>query len=72
MGTNEYSLATRGLVDGLIISTLPDNHPVVKAIIRQKIPAVILDAPLVENINYIGIDDRNAAINQMEHILSLG
>ncbi|WP_249172871.1 hypothetical protein, partial [Acinetobacter baumannii] len=58
-------------VDGLIISTLPDNHPVVKAIIRQKIPAVILDAPLVENINYIGIDDRNAAINQMEHILSL-
>ncbi|MFW6768390.1 substrate-binding domain-containing protein [Acinetobacter pittii] len=72
VGTNEYSLATRGLVDGLIISTLPDNHPVVKAIIRQKIPAVILDAPLVENINYIGIDDRNAAINQMEHILSLG
>ncbi|OTG79198.1 LacI family transcriptional regulator [Acinetobacter sp. ANC 4558] len=68
----KYSVATRGLVDGLIISTLPDDHPVVRAIIRQKIPAVILDAPLIEDVHFIGIDDRSAAIQQMEHILSLG
>lgn len=69
---NKHSLATRGLVDGLIISTLPDDHPVIKAIIRNKIPTVILDAPLIENVNFIGIDDRTAARNQMEHILHLG
>lgn len=72
VGFEEPILATRGLVDGLIISTLPDNHPVIKAIVRQKIPAVILDSPFIEGINYIGINDRIAAKEQMEHVLSLG
>ena len=72
IGNDGYSLATRGLVDGLIISTLPDNHPVIKTLLKQKTPFVVIDAPYLDGINYIGINDRHAAKEQMKHILDFG
>jgi DNA-binding LacI/PurR family transcriptional regulator len=66
------SLAVRGLVDGLIVSTLPDNHPAVPSIVQQKIPFVIVDSPLIEEGHYVGIDDRGAARLQIRHLLELG
>lgn len=69
---NETNLAVRGLVDGLIISTLPDDHPTVRAILRQKIPFVVIDSPLIEGAHYVGIDDRAAARKQVHHLLELG
>ncbi|MGS0625778.1 LacI family DNA-binding transcriptional regulator [Ralstonia sp. VS2407] len=71
-GNSGATLATRGLVDGLIISTLPDDHPTVLSILRQKIPLVVVDSPLVDGTHYVGIDDRAAARKQVEHVLSLG
>ncbi|WP_166361551.1 LacI family DNA-binding transcriptional regulator [Pseudomonas akapageensis] len=70
--TNEGSLALRGLVDGLIISTLPDNHPAVLATLKQKLPFVIIDSPLVDGTFFVGIDDRGAARTQIQHLLDLG
>ena len=66
------SLAVRGLVDGLIITTLPDNHPVIDQIRARQIPFVIVDAPKLPNVNFIGIDDYGAARTQMRHLLDLG
>lgn len=66
------SLAVRGLVDGLIISTLPDNHMAVNEIIKNKIPLVIIDSPRVPGVHYVGIDDRQAAKCQLRHLLELG
>nr|WP_237150998.1 LacI family DNA-binding transcriptional regulator [Pseudomonas sp. ADAK13] len=66
------SLALRGLVDGLIISTLPDDHPAVLAVVKHSIPFVVIDSPLVENSFFVGIDDRGAARTQMQHLLDLG
>jgi len=68
----DASLAVRGLVDGLIISTLPDDSPTVQSILRQKIPLVVVDSPLVEGAHYVGIDDRGAAREQVRHLLELG
>ncbi|WP_409488239.1 LacI family DNA-binding transcriptional regulator [Pseudomonas promysalinigenes] len=68
----DSNLAVRGLVDGLIISTLPDDHAIVQFIIKRNIPAVVIDSPRLEGIHYVGIDDRQAAIDQMEHIIGLG
>jgi len=68
----DANLAVRGLVDGLIISTLPDDHPTIQFIIKRNIPAVVVDSPRLEGIHYVGIDDRKAAIDQMEHIIGLG
>jgi DNA-binding LacI/PurR family transcriptional regulator len=66
------SLAVRGLVDGLIVSTLPDNHPAVPLIVQQKIPFVIVDSPMIAEGHYVGIDDRGAAREQIRHLLELG
>ncbi|WP_240733804.1 LacI family DNA-binding transcriptional regulator [Herbaspirillum huttiense] len=66
------NLAVRGLVDGLIISTLPDDHPTIKAILQRKIPLVVVDSPYIPQAHYVGIDDREAARNQVRHMLDLG
>lgn len=71
-GAGDDNLAVRGLVDGLIISTLPDDHPIVQYIARRAIPAVVIDSPRLEGVHYVGIDDRQASIDQMEHIIGLG
>jgi DNA-binding LacI/PurR family transcriptional regulator len=66
------SLAVRGLVDGLIIPTMPDDHPMVRAVIQQRIPYVVVDSPMIDGAHYVGIDDRGAARQQMRHLLELG
>ncbi|KAF1018581.1 MAG: HTH-type transcriptional regulator IpsA [Paracidovorax wautersii] len=71
-GRRESNLAVQGLVDGLIISTLPDDHPTVQAIVAQKIPLVVVDSPAVPHAHYVGIDDRAAAREQVRHLLALG
>ncbi|KPX93644.1 LacI family transcription regulator [Pseudomonas amygdali pv. mori] len=71
-GGAESNLAVRGLVDGLIISTLPDDHPLVQFIIGRKIPVVVVDSPRIPGIYYVGIDDRSAAKSQIDHLLALG
>lgn len=68
----DSSLALRGLVDGLIITTLPDNHPIIDQLTERRIPFVIVDSPKVEGVNFIGIDDYAAARQQMRHLLDLG
>ncbi|MFJ5295841.1 LacI family DNA-binding transcriptional regulator [Pseudomonas sp. NPDC088368] len=69
---SESSLALRGLVDGLIISTLPDDHPAIVAIQKQNLPYVVIDSPLLEGSYFVGIDDRTAAMAQIQHLLDLG
>ncbi|MCO6057939.1 LacI family DNA-binding transcriptional regulator [Pseudomonas sp. MOB-449] len=69
---NDVHMAVRGLVDGLIISTLPDDHPTVQYVLKRKVPFVVVDSPRIEGVHYVGIDDRRAAREQMRHVLELG
>jgi DNA-binding LacI/PurR family transcriptional regulator len=66
------SLAVRGLVDALIITTLPDNHPIMANVMHLGIPFVIVDSPKLDNVDFIGIDDYRSARMQLEHLLELG
>ena len=66
------SLAIRGLVDGLIITTLPDNHPVIDQVRERGMPFVVVDAPKLKGVNFVGIDDYGAARLQMKHLIDLG
>jgi hypothetical protein len=47
-----HSLAVRGLVDGLIITTLPDNHPIISNVIDRRIPFVVVDSPKIKTANF--------------------
>ncbi|MGW3472360.1 LacI family DNA-binding transcriptional regulator [Saccharopolyspora sp. NPDC000995] len=64
--------ALRGLVDGVIVHSLPDDHPDLPALSSRNIPVVIVDAPLLPGVPLVGIADRDAARKQFEHVLRLG
>jgi DNA-binding LacI/PurR family transcriptional regulator len=62
----------RGLVDGVVIHCLPDDHPVVEAVRAREIPAVAIDSPRIPHLPYVTVDHRQAGAQQMDHVLGLG
>ncbi|MDV3129925.1 LacI family DNA-binding transcriptional regulator [Mycobacterium sp. 21AC1] len=62
----------RGLVDGVVMHCLPNEHPVVEAILARRIPAVAIDSPRLPNIPYVTVDHRAAGAAQLNHLLALG
>ncbi|GAB7534347.1 LacI family DNA-binding transcriptional regulator [Burkholderia sp. 3C] len=66
------SLAVRGFVDGLIVHSLPDQYPGIDVAIQQGIPLVIVDAPVIDGLPFVGIDDFSAGATQMQHLIDLG
>jgi DNA-binding LacI/PurR family transcriptional regulator len=64
--------ALRGLVDGVIVHSLPDDHAGLLTLQARSIPMVIVDAPHLPGVPLVGIPDRQAARAQVEHLLGLG
>jgi len=64
--------ALRGLVDGVVMHCLPNEHPVISAIIARGIPAVAIDSPRLPKIPYVTVDHRAGGFLQMNHVLALG
>ncbi len=64
--------ALRGLVDGVIVHSLPDDHPGLLVLSSRNVPIVIVDAPRLPGIPLVGIQDRSAARQQVRHVLGLG
>jgi DNA-binding LacI/PurR family transcriptional regulator len=62
----------RGLVDGVVMHALSDDHPVVGAVVARRIPAVAIDSPRIPQIPYVTVDHRRAGRAQMAHVLELG
>jgi DNA-binding LacI/PurR family transcriptional regulator len=64
--------ARRGVVDGVIVHSLPDDHPALLTLRSRGIPMVIVDAPHLPGIPLVGIPDQQAARGQVEHLVDLG
>jgi len=64
--------ALRGLVDGVVMHCLAEDHPVVEMILARRIPAVAIDSPRLPGLPYVTIDHRGAGAVQMKHVLSQG
>lgn len=64
--------ALRGLVDGVIVHSLPDDHPALLFLRARRIPIVVVDAPRLPGVPLVGVRDREAARTQMRHVLDLG
>ncbi len=62
----------RGLVDGVVMHCLPDDHPVVEAVLARGIPAVAIDSPRLPRLPYVTVDHRSAGADQMKHVLGQG
>lgn len=68
----DWPTVRRSVVDGFLVYSLPDEHPAVTSVLNRKLPAVLIDAPRIDTIPFVGIDDKAAARLAAEHLLELG
>lgn len=68
----DASLLANAIVDGLVVWTLPDRHPLLRLARERNIPLVTHGSPRLEGVPFVGIDDRAAARAAAEHLLELG
>src|SRR3954447_24253197 len=66
------SLLANAIVDGLVVWSLPDRHPLVRLARERNIPLVTHGGPRLDGVPFVGIDDRTAAEAAAEHLLELG
>src|SRR3954453_20031635 len=66
------SLVANAIVDGLVVWTLPDRHPLLQLARERNIPLVSHGSPRLDGVPFVGIDDRAAAQAAAEHLLQLG
>ena len=68
-----HSNSIRGAaVDGFILHSLHDDDARLQLAIARPLPAVVIDSPRLTEVDFVGIDDRGAAVTAMEHLLALG
>lgn len=71
---------TGALVDGLIVSSVSDDDPLLSAAIGRRLPLAVIDQPRPDRLAelgapgtpWVGVDDRSAAVALAEHLLGLG
>ncbi len=68
----DAALVAGAIVDGLVIWSLPDDHPLVAAALRRGLPLVTHGSPELPGIPFVGIDDRAAARAAAAHLAGLG
>lgn len=66
------SLLANAIVDGLVVWTLPERHPLLRLVRERNIPIVVHGSPRLVGVPFVGIDDRAAARAAAEHLLQLG
>ena len=74
--------ATGALVDALIISSVSQDDPFLRAALARDLPTVVIDQPVpasstaaghaVADVPWVGIDDATAATDAAAHLLPLG
>jgi DNA-binding LacI/PurR family transcriptional regulator len=71
-GEEGASLVANAIVDGIVVWTLPDRHPLLRLARERNIPLVTHGGPRLDGVPFVGIDDRAAAKAAAEHLLQLG
>jgi DNA-binding LacI/PurR family transcriptional regulator len=66
------ALLANAIVDGLVVWTLPDRHPLLRLARERHIPLVVHGSPQLDDVPFVGIDDRAAARAAAEHLVQLG
>ena len=66
------SAAMGAAVDGFIVYSIADDDPLIEAALRRRLPTVIADQPLLEEVPFVGIDDELAAREVARHLVDLG
>ncbi|MEJ5920467.1 LacI family DNA-binding transcriptional regulator [Corynebacterium sp. H78] len=67
------NMIRRALVDKFVVYSVAENDPFLKSVMERELPTVICDQPTnVEELPFVGIDDREAIKPAVRHLLELG
>ena len=66
------SAAMDAAVDGFVVYSIAEDDPLVEAALRRRLPTVIVDQPLLEDVPFVGIDNESAAREVAGHLVDLG
>jgi DNA-binding LacI/PurR family transcriptional regulator len=69
---HEADAVRDAVVDALCIYSIPDGHPALDAARERSLPTVVVDEPLVDDLTFVGIDDRQGSRLLGEHLMELG
>lgn len=72
VGGRDPEAAARAAVDGFVIYSMSDEELLLGAALGRRLPTVVVDQPLKEDIPFVGIDDEAAAREAAQHLLDLG
>jgi DNA-binding LacI/PurR family transcriptional regulator len=59
-------------VDGFVVYSVPDDDPLLTAVLQRPVPTVVCDQPVVAGVDRVGIDDRAAMLDIARYVLGLG
>jgi DNA-binding LacI/PurR family transcriptional regulator len=60
------------VVDSICACTLHDDSPAIDVLLERGLPTVFIDGPRIDGIGFVGIDDRAAMADAINHVLDLG
>jgi DNA-binding LacI/PurR family transcriptional regulator len=66
------ALVRDAVVDAFVLFALPDEHPLVDALVQRRVPLVVHGGPEVPGHPLVAVDERAAAIAAAEHVKALG
>jgi LacI family transcriptional regulator len=61
-----------GLVDGVVIASIPMNDPIVQSLIESKMPFVLIGRHPTVDVNYLDVNNLQAAYKATKHLAGLG
>ena len=59
-------------VDGFVLHGCVSDDPLVAATVARRLPTVAVDSPMLDGVDFIGIDDGAAAGKAVRHLIALG
>ena len=66
-------LMYNGLVDGVIVSSMLMDDPIVKALAESKLPFILIGRhPTNEHISYVDLDNQKSAFDAVRYLLNMG
>jgi LacI family transcriptional regulator len=61
-----------GLVDGVVVASIPMNDPIIQSLIESKMPFILIGRHPTENVNYLDVDNLQSARKATMHLVRLG
>lgn len=71
-GWLDSTLMDKNYIDGVLFADIDNDLDIVKKAIRRGVPCMVLNNIIDEPINYIAMDNRQAAVNVTQELIDLG